>query len=122
MQRGASVGAIPTSGIRIAVRVLSPQNEVWIRFVAAQKGIQPEMDGHDYSTSVPNDPEMPAGGGGPDSVAAYINPEVTQAIINGHLAPGSKLSPHHLAKEFKVSHTQCVRPWPRWKQSDTSAE
>lgn len=61
----------------------------------------------DSSTDSPfvrDDVDTRPGGGGPDSVAGYINQEITQAIINGRLEPGTKLSPHHLAREFKVSH------------------
>lgn len=40
----------------------------------------------------------------PDSVARYVIEEITQAILDGRLGPGIKLSPHRLAEELKVSH------------------
>lgn len=40
----------------------------------------------------------------PDSIARYVIEEITQAILDGRLGPGVKLSPHRLAEELRVSH------------------
>ena len=40
----------------------------------------------------------------PDTVSGYVTEAITQAILEGRLSPGTKVSAHQLAKEFRVSH------------------
>lgn len=59
--------------------------------------------GHAVPTPVKDGTMIPPSGA-PDTVAGYINQAITDAILSGRFRPGTKLSPHGLAKEFHVSH------------------